>query len=65
MHMHTNHIFQLRGDNMKFMKSMALMAMGAGAMMAYQKYSKPAMRKIKKSINKTANKFSDELEDMM
>ena len=50
---------------MKFMKSMALMAMGAGAMMAYQKYSKPAMRKIKKSINKTANKFSDELEDMM
>lgn len=50
---------------MKFMKSMALMAMGAGAMMAYQKYSKPAMRKIKKSINKTANKVSKELEDMM
>ena len=50
---------------MKFMKGMALMAMGAGAMVAYQKYSKPAMRKIKKTINKTADKVSNELEDMM
>ena len=50
---------------MKIMKSLALMAMGAGATIAYQKYSKPAMKKIKRSINKTANKVSDELEDMM
>lgn len=50
---------------MKFMKGFALMAMGAGATIAYQKYSKPAMRKIKKSINKTAKKMDDQLEDMM
>lgn len=50
---------------MKFMKGLALMAMGAGATLAYQKYSKPAMRKIKKSINKTAKKMDDQLEDMM
>ena len=50
---------------MKFMKGLALMAMGAGAAMAYQKYSKPMMRKVKKSINKTAKKMSSELEDMM
>jgi len=50
---------------MKWMKSLALMAMGAGATIAYQKYSKPAMRKIKNSINKTADKVGHELEDMM
>jgi len=50
---------------MKFMKGLALMAMGAGATMAYQKYSKPAMKKIKKNLDKTAHKISDGLEDMM
>ena len=50
---------------MKFMKGLALMAMGAGATMAYQKYSKPMMKKIKRSMNKTAKKVGNQLEDMM
>lgn len=50
---------------MKFMKGLALMAMGAGATIAYQKYNKPMMRKIKKTMNKTAEKIDSGLEDMM
>lgn len=50
---------------MKLVKGMALMAMGVGATIAYQKYSEPAMKKIKKSINKTTKKIGNELEDMM
>lgn len=50
---------------MKMMKGLALMAMGAGVMIACQKYSKPAMKKIKKSIDNTAKKVGSELEDMM
>ena len=37
---------------MKVAKSMALMAMGAGALLAYQQYSKPVMKKMTKAANK-------------
>ena len=32
---------------MKFVKGMSLMALGVGATLAYQKYSKPLMKKMK------------------
>ena len=50
---------------MKMMKSMALMTMGAGAVLAYQKYSKPMMKKVEKMVNNMKEKASDELENMM
>lgn len=46
---------------MKLGKDIALMAMGAGAVLAYQKYSKPIM----KAVDNTAKKANDKLEDMM
>ena len=36
---------------MKVAKSMALMAMGAGALLAYQQYSKPVMKKMTKAAD--------------
>jgi len=50
---------------MKMGKSIALMAIGAGALLAYQKYNKPVMKKIEKSIDKTMKKMDNKLEDMM
>ena len=50
---------------MKVVKSMALMGMGAGAVLAYQKYNKPMMKKMKKLVNNMKEKASDELENMM
>ena len=61
---------------MKIVKSMALIAMGAGAVLAYQKYSEPLMNKMeeiaydamKKAVKKTATSVKKEnkkLEDMM
>ncbi len=50
---------------MKMGKNIALMAMGAGAMLAYQKYNKPAMKKLEKSVDKTMKKANAKLEDMM
>lgn len=50
---------------MKLGKSMALMGLGAGALLAYQKYSKPLMNKmdnVKKQVKKKTNKT---LENMM
>lgn len=55
----------LEGGNMKFVKGMSLMALGMGATIAYQKYSKPLMKKMKKSMDKATHKLGDELEDMM
>ena len=50
---------------MKMGKNLALVAMGAGAMYAYQKYNKPAMRKVEKTVDKTLKKANAKLEDMM
>lgn len=50
---------------MKLGKSMALMAMGAGAVLAYQKYNKPVMKKMEKVVDKTMKKADKRLEDMM
>lgn len=50
---------------MKFVKGMSLMALGMGATIAYQKYSKPMMKAMKKKMNKTTKKVERQLEDMM
>lgn len=46
---------------MKTTKSLALMALGGLSVMAYQKYSKPLMKKMTNVMNKVDNK----LEEMM
>lgn len=50
---------------MKIGKNMALMAMGAGAVLAYQKYSKPVMKKVEKVADDAIKKANKTLEDMM
>ena len=46
---------------MKLMKDVALISMGAGAVLAYQKYNKPVMEKMQSFMKKKSN----ELENMM
>lgn len=50
---------------MKIGKSMILMGLGAGAVLAYQKYNKPVMEKMEKMVDKTMKKANEKLEDMM
>lgn len=50
---------------MKILKSMALVAMGAGAVLAYQKYSEPVMNKLSDIAEDTMKKANKKLEDMM
>lgn len=50
---------------MKLAKSMALMAVGAGAVLAYQKYSEPMMNKIEDIADKAMKSVDKKLEDMM
>ena len=50
---------------MKLVKSMALMTMGAGAVLAYQKYNKPVMNKMNEMFSNMKEKMSDELENMI
>ncbi len=50
---------------MKLGKNVALMAVGAGAVLAYQKYSKPMMKAVDKTAKKALKKANDKLEDMM
>lgn len=50
---------------MKVGKNIALMALGAGAVLAYQKYNKPVMKKMEKVVDKTMKKANNTLEDMM
>lgn len=38
-------------DNLKAMKGLVLMGMGAGAVLAYQKYKAPIMKKINTMLN--------------
>ncbi len=50
---------------MKIGKNVALIAMGAGAVLAYQKYNKPVMKKVEKVVDSTVKKANNKLEDMM
>lgn len=50
---------------MKMGKDIALMAIGAGMMYAYDKYNKPVMQKVEKTVDKTLKKANNKLEDMM
>lgn len=50
---------------MSIVKSMALMAVGAGAVLAYQKYSEPLMDKLEEMANEAMRKADRKLEDMM
>jgi len=50
---------------MKIVKSMALVAMGAGAVLAYQKYSEPLMKKLECLAEDAMRKADEKLEDMM
>ena len=50
---------------MKIVKSMALIAMGAGAVLAYQKYSEPVMEKIEDIADDIMHKASKKLDDMI
>jgi len=50
---------------MKIVKSMALIAMGAGAVLAYQKYSEPLMEKLENMAEDALLKADKKLEDMM
>ncbi len=46
---------------MKMARDMAMMALGAGAVLAYQKYQEP----VKKEMDKMMKKAPKTLEDMM
>ena len=50
---------------MKVLKSMALVAMGAGAVLAYQKYSEPVINKLSDLAEDAMKKANEKLEDMM
>lgn len=50
---------------MKIAKTIALMAAGAGAVLAYQKYSEPVMEKISSMTDDVMKKASKKLDDMM
>ena len=50
---------------MKIVKSMALIAMGAGAVLAYQKYSEPIMEKLEDMADMAMKSANKKLEDMM
>lgn len=67
--MYINNYIQIhissRGDNMKIVKSMALIAVGAGAVLAYQKYSEPMMEKLEGLAEDAMRKADKKLEDMM
>lgn len=50
---------------MKIVRSMALVAMGAGAVLAYQKYSEPLMKKLEDLAEEAMIRADKKLEDMM
>lgn len=49
---------------MKMAKDVALMAIGAGAFAAYQKYKKPVEKEIDKAFKKTVKMANQKLENM-
>ncbi len=50
---------------MKMVKTISLMALGAGAYMMYDKYGKKIVNKMSKKMDKIASKTSEKIEDML
>lgn len=50
---------------MNLMKSAALMAMGAGAYMAYEKYKAPMTKKMNKMADEAISMANKKLDNMM
>lgn len=50
---------------MKIASKMAFTALGAGAVLAYQKYQKPMMKKMDKMVSKALKSTNHKLEEMM
>lgn len=50
---------------MRMVKSLALMALGGAAVLAYQRYSDDMLYAMEKMIKKKAKCACEELEDMM
>lgn len=50
---------------MRIGRDMALMALGAGAVLAYQRYRKPVMRSMENIVDKTMDMTNDKLGNMM
>ena len=49
---------------MKMTKNIALMMIGAGAVLAYQKYHEPVMKAVSKEMDKMMCKADKKLENM-
>ena len=50
---------------MKIIKTMSLMALGAGAYIMYDKYGKKIMNKMGKKMDKMASKASDKIDELL
>lgn len=50
---------------MKMTRDIMMMSLGAGALLAYQKYNKPVMKKLDRVVDKTMQKANKTIEDMM
>ncbi|MDD2181637.1 MAG: hypothetical protein PHW32_04645 [Bacilli bacterium] len=50
---------------MKLGKNLALMSMGAAAVLAYQKYNKPIRKQVEKVVDQTMKKTENKLENMI
>ena len=50
---------------MKMVKTMSLMALGAGAYMMYDKYGKKIVNKMSKKMNKITSKASDKIDELL
>lgn len=47
------------------LRDMALMGLGAGTVLMYQKYNKPVMKKMEKVVDKAVKKADKQLENMI
>jgi hypothetical protein len=47
------------------MKNVMLMGLGASAVLMYQKYNKPVMKKMEEVADKAMKRANNKLEDMM
>ena len=50
---------------MKIVKTISLMALGAGAYMMYDKYGRKVMNKMGKKMDKLVSKATDKIEDLL
>ncbi len=50
---------------MKMVKTISLMALGAGAYMMYDKYGKKIVNKMSKKMDKMASKATDKIDDLL